>query len=84
MVPSARYGPLLDEAVTPPEHDGRLWESVYADNLSTLDMEIRRYPRGVIHEFDSLAELEDFDPEFIANLDSEIFDNIVRVLGCTR
>lgn len=81
---SERFVPLLDEAVTHPENDGRLWESVYADNLSTLDMEIRRYPRGVIHEFDSLAELEDFDPEFIANLDSEIFDNIVRVLGCTR
>ena len=81
---SERFVPLLDEAVTRPENAGKLWEAIYAENLKTLDMEIRRYPEGVIHEFDSLAELEDFDPEFINNVDSEIFDNIVSVLGCTR
>ena len=81
---SERFVPLLDEAVSHAENSGKLWESIYAENLKTLDMEIRRYPEGVIHEFDSLAELEDFDPDFIENVGSEIFDNIVSVLGCTR
>ncbi len=75
---------LLDEAIRRPETGPKLWESIYADHLDALDMEIRRYPAGVIHEFDSLAELESFDPEFINNVDSEIFDNIVSVLGCPR
>lgn len=81
---SERFVPLLDEAVSHAENSGKLWEAIYTDNLKTLDMEIRRYPEGVIHEFDSLTELEDFDPDFIENVDSEIFDNIVSVLGCTR
>ncbi len=81
---SERFVPLLDEAVTRSENAGKLWESIYAENLKALDMEIKRYPEGVIHEFDSLAELEKFDPDFIENVDSEIFDNIVSVLGCAR
>ena len=75
---------LLEDAICHPETQGKLWESILADNLKTLDMEIRRYPEDVIHEFDSLAELETFDGDFITNVDSEIFDNIVSVLGCTR
>ena len=81
---SEKFIPLLEDAINRPETKDKLWESIYADNLKTLDMEIRRYPDGIIHEFDSLAELENFDPEFITNVDSEIFDNIVSVLGCSR
>lgn len=79
-----RFVPLLGEALHRPETNSKLWEAIYADNIRQLDMEVRRYPEGVIHEFDSLAELESFDPDFITNVDSEIFDNIVSVLGCKR
>ena len=79
-----RFVPILDGAVKRPETEDKLWESIYIDNIKSLDMEIRRYPDGVINEFDSLAELESFDAEFINNVDSEIFDNIVQVLGCSR
>ena len=47
-------------------------------------MRIRKYDPPIIHEFDSLDELRDFDPLFLENLDSEIFDNIVAVLGCDK
>ena len=47
-------------------------------------MTIRKYPDGVINEFDSLDELREFDPAFIENIDSEIFDNIVFVLHCEK
>ena len=39
---------------------------------------------GTIFEFDSLDELKEFDPLFLENVDSKIFDNICRVLGCTK
>lgn len=81
---SKGFVPLLENALKRPGANGKLWEAVYVDNLEALDMEIRRYPEGVIHEFDSLAELESFDPEFISNVDSAIFDNIVSILGCRR
>lgn len=81
---SKSFIPLLGDALKRPGADSKLWEAVYVDNLKALDMDIRRYPEGVIHEFDSLAELESFDPEFISNVDSAIFDNIVSVLDCRR
>ena len=79
-----RFVPLLDEEMRRAGSEDELWESVLVRNVGSLDMEIRRYPEGVIHEFDSLAELEDFDPDFIDNVDSQIFDNIMGVLGCSR
>ena len=81
---SERFIPLLDAAMRKAENYDKLWESIYVDHLKELDMEIKRYPEDVIHEFDSLDELEKFDPNFIENVDSEIFDNIVGVLGCSR
>ena len=47
-------------------------------------MEIRRHESGTIFEFDSLDEMKDFDPLFLENIDVEIFDNIVAVLGCSK
>lgn len=38
------------------------WEDLYADHVKELDMAIRRYDPPIIHEFDSLDELRDFDP----------------------
>ena len=43
-----------------------------------------KYDPPIIHEFDSLDELRAFDPLFLENLDSRIFDNIVAVLGCAK
>lgn len=81
---SKRFVSILEREIGRPETSSELWESVYLRHVKELDMRIRRYPSGIIHEFDSLAELENFDPEFISNVNSEIFDNIVGVLGCTR
>ena len=81
---SERFVQILSQVINLPETAPKLWESIFADHLDELVMEVRRYPEGVIHEFDSLDELEGFDPEFISNVDSEVFDNIEKVLGCQR
>ena len=47
-------------------------------------MVIKKYPEGEINEFDSLDELRVFAPHFIENVDSDIFDNIEQVLGCSK
>ena len=39
-------------------------------------MVMRPYPKGVLNEFDSLEELNGFDPSFLDNVDSSILDNI--------
>lgn len=67
-----------------PETAPKLWEDIYIGHIRELDMVMRIYDADVIHEFDSLAELQDFDGDFIMNVDSSIFDNICKTLSCER
>ena len=81
---SRTYVPLLDAVYDNPATIDKLWEHIYLDHIKDLDMVARRYPAGTIFEFDSLDEVREFDPMFLENLDSEVFDNIVAVLGCSK
>ncbi len=81
---SQRFVQILEGEYDRPETAPKLWEDIFSDHVSEFDMVMRPYDAGVIHEFDSLDELREFDREFILNVDSAILDNIVRVLGCAR
>lgn len=81
---SERFVEILTEEYERPETADKLWEQLFIEHIEEFDMVINRYEPGVIHEFDSLDELRKFDPLFLENLDSEIFDNIVKVLGCDK
>ncbi|MDO5118324.1 MAG: NTP transferase domain-containing protein, partial [Eggerthellaceae bacterium] len=81
---SQRFREILEAEYDDPRTAGKLWEEIYADHLGELDMEMRRLESGTIFEFDSLDEMKEFDPLFLENIDIEIFDNIVSVLGCTK
>lgn len=81
---SERFRSILETEYDLPQTRDKLWEDLYIEHIKELDMQIRRYEAPIIHEFDSLNELRDFDPMFLENLDSEIFDNICVVLGCEK
>ncbi len=81
---SRRFAAILKAEYELPETTDKLWEGLYAEHVKELDMLVRPYDEGVINEFDSLDEVRLFDPQFIQNVDSDIFDNIVGVLGCTK
>lgn len=81
---SKRFVEILESEYNDPETVDKLWEDLYIDHIKELDMTMRPYPAGVINEFDSLDELRAFDPHFLENVDSEIFDNITEILGCTK
>ena len=81
---SATFREILERVYDKPETVSKLWESIYLDHIKSFDMVIRRYPDGVIHEFDSVDELRTFDPLFMENVDSEVFDHIVATLGCQK
>ncbi len=74
---------LVDE-YDRPETAGKLWEDIYRAHLDELRMVMRPYEPDVIYEFDSIADLKEFDHDFIENVDSAILDNICRVLDCSR
>lgn len=75
---------ILEAEYDLPVTADKLWEEIYVDHIKELDMVVRPYEDGIIHEFDSLDELREFDPHFLSNVDSEVFDNIVAVLGCDK
>ncbi|RBP99006.1 NTP transferase domain-containing protein [Bifidobacterium xylocopae] len=75
---------ILADEYDSPETADELWEGIYKKHLNVLDMDLKPYQDGIINEFDSLDELEGFDPHFLQNVDSEIFDNIMSVLGCGK
>ncbi|MDO4290373.1 MAG: phosphotransferase [Eggerthellaceae bacterium] len=81
---SRRFVEILDAEYDLPETAGKLWENLFVEHIDELDMRVRRYEPGTIFEFDSLDEVRAFDPHFLENLDSEVFDNIVRALGCAK
>lgn len=81
---SDRFVELLDEVYDRPETQEKLWEHIYLDFIKELDMVAKKFPAGSIFEFDSLDEVREFDPLFLENVDSEVFDNIVRVLACSK
>ncbi|MFY9263625.1 MAG: phosphotransferase [Actinomycetaceae bacterium] len=81
---SKRFVEILERIYNKPRTANMLWESIYLKYIDQLPMYMRTYPEGVIREFDTLPELRDFDPEFIENIDLDIFDNITRTLDCER
>ena len=81
---AGRFCDILEAEYDDPRTAGKLWEEMYAEHIEELDMEALKLPEGTVFEFDSLDELKEFDPLFLENIDSDIFDNIVSVLGCTK
>lgn len=81
---SQTFGRILDAEYDDPACAPRLWEEIYAAHIDELPMVMRPYEDGVIWEFDSLADLQEFDSDFIDNVDSAIMDHVCRMLGCAR
>ncbi|NLI05118.1 MAG: phosphotransferase [Actinomycetaceae bacterium] len=81
---SKRFVEILEDVYDEPQTAGLLWESIYLDHMDELPLYMRKYDNNAIREFDSVEDLRDFDPEFINNVDLEIFDNITHILGCER
>ena len=81
---SAAFRRILEAVYHLPETAPKLWEAIYIEHVKELDMVMRRYPEGMINEFDSVDEIRSFDPKFIENVDSEVFDHISEALGCRK
>ena len=79
---SHKFVKILEEEYDRPETKGLLWESIFRNHLSELDMRIRKYESNQIFEFDTLEELRKFDPVYIDNSQSEIMENIAHQLSC--
>lgn len=79
---SQTFAEILKREYDLPETRAQLWENLYMRHLKELPMVARHYRQDEIKEFDSLDELRAFDDHYAVNSDSQIFRNIMRVLGC--
>lgn len=77
---SSRFLSILAEEYGKPETRDKLWETIYIEHISELPLHMRKYPDGVIYEFDTLDELRVFDPTYITDTRSEILKKIAREL----
>ncbi len=78
------HGPDHPRRMGPARDEGQAVENLFIDHIDELHMVARPYPAEMIHEFDALDDLREFDPTFIENVDSLAFDNIVSALGCEK
>ncbi|QIK70048.1 phosphotransferase [Erysipelothrix sp. HDW6C] len=79
---SKGFATLLTKEFEKLETKTKLWEKVYVEHLDQFTMYAREYSPLDILEFDSLAELQEFDNYYINNTDSKILHNIMDVLEC--
>lgn len=67
---SARFCELMLKEYDAPESADLSWEAFLCSHLDELSMALRKYPEGIIREFNSLDELCLFDTSYIPYRDS--------------
>lgn len=81
---SDTFKSILEVEYEKPNVKKELWEAVYERNIKRLAMSIRRYPDGIIYEFDSLDDLRQFDASFFQDTGSSIIKGICKKLKCAE
>lgn len=80
---SERFKTILESMWNSPGSDGLYWEQVYAEHVKELPLYAVQYTDEEVMEFDSVEELEKFDPDYIKYNDLHLTRNICSVLNCS-
>lgn len=81
---SSRFLEILEQEYNLAETKDKLWETIYVEHIQELPMRIRKYPDGMIYEFDTLDELREFDPSYIADTRSAILKLVAAKLSVSE
>ena len=79
---SKKFVEILKEEYTKQITKEELWENMYMRHIEELPLYIKKYDDGIIYEFDSLKELQQFDKECLKNINSDILDVICSTFNC--
>ncbi|MBR3818591.1 MAG: NTP transferase domain-containing protein [Clostridia bacterium] len=80
---SNKFRPILESVYDTPGTDGLYWEQIYAEHVDELPLYEKRYTSEQVMEFDSVAELEAFDPDYIKHNSISLVKNICDTFNCT-
>lgn len=78
---SAKMIKYIEDEFDSPETKNKFWADIQDEHLADLYMYAKRCDDDVIHEFDSLEELRDFDPQYKKDSGSKIMKRLCRLLG---
>lgn len=79
---SEKFIKILKDEYQQVEVKKNLWEKILINHLDVLDITAHVFDDKKIQEFDSLSDLQKFDPYYIKNTDSKILENIIKVMKC--
>lgn len=79
---SKRFKELMEREINDFGVDSLFWEEFYAKHSDQLTFYKREIDSEDIMEFDSIEDLRKFDSEFLMNVDSEIINNICKIIKC--
>lgn len=79
---SAKFKKILENMWDMPGSENLYWEQVWAEHVDELPLYAVKYTDEQVMEFDSVAELERFDSEFIKYNDIALTRNICATLNC--
>ena len=79
---SDKFRVILEDMYDTPGSEGLYWEQVYAEHVDELPLYEKRYKSEQVMEFDSVAELEAFDPDYIKYNSISLTKNICATLNC--
>lgn len=81
---SEKFVEILEQVYEKPETAQLFWEDIYINNINDLPMYIKKFPKGIIFEFDTLDELRMFDKTYCDNTGSNILKKISSKLNCNE
>ncbi len=79
---STKFKRILENMWDVPGSENLYWEQVWAEHVNELPLYAIKYTDGQVMEFDSVADLEKFDSEFIKYNDMTLTRNICSILNC--
>lgn len=78
---SKRFINILENEYENEETYNKLWETIYIEHIDELCLNIKKYPKDYIFEFDTLDELRTFDESYWCDTRSTILKQCAKELG---
>ena len=78
---STNYLKIMEKEFDLPETAGKFWADIQDEHLDDLYMYAKRVDSRVIHEFDSLEELREFDSKYLYDSGSMIMKKLCKLLA---
>lgn len=78
---SDNYLKIMEKEFELPQTANKFWADIQDDHLEELYMYAKRVDSSVIHEFDSLEELREFDSKYLYDSGSKIMKKLCKLLA---